>query len=426
MDIYTVRSGDTVFSISRKYNVPEQIIIADNRITNPNNLVPGQDLVISTNGTPYTVSAGESLYSIAMQHDMSVDDILAANPDITSPYIIYPGQTIYLPSDNENKRTIGVNGYAYPGISSSVLASTLPYLTYISVFSYSVTADGSLSNLDDESIIAAAKAAGVAPLMVITNTVPEGGFNSDVAHSILNESVARENLINSAIRIATEKGYYGINIDFEYIYPDDRNAYNDFLAELKQRTSDEGLGLSTAVAPKISDTQQGLLYEAHDYAFHSKTVDFVTIMTYEWGYLYGPPMAISPYPEVKKVISYAVSVMQPSKIFMGMSNYGYDWTLPFVKGRPARVLSVQQAVELAGNVGATIQYNENSQAPFFEYTDQSGSKHIVWFENARSVSARLSLVNDYGLGGVSYWNINTFFPQNWLVLEDMFNIRKIL
>ena len=148
-------------------------------------------------------------------------------------------------------------------------------------------------------------------------------------------------------------------------------------------------------------------------------------MTYEWGYLYGPPMAVAPYNEVRRVISYATTEIESQKILMGMPNYAYDWTLPYIKGRSAQILSINQAISRAFEFGVEIQFNESSKAPFYEYT-QNGVEHIVWFENARSTKARLQLINDFNLGGVSYWTINQFYMQNWRVLENMFNIEKVL
>ena len=425
LEIYTVKSGDTLYNIAQRYRIPENTIAQYNMLSDPSRLAVGQDLVIPTTDKAYTVSSGESLYSIALQNNVTLDALLAANPYLSPPYTIYPNQIIRIPYSTEEKKVISVNGYAYPNISNSVLTMTLPYLTYLSIFSYRASADGTINEIDDDALIATAKRYSVAPLMVVTNTVSEGGFSSDVASSIFNNEANMNRFIDNIINKALTKGYYGIDIDFEYLYQSDRDNYNSFLSTLSRRTKENNLELSTAVAPKLSDQQIGLLYEAHDYAYHGRTVDFVTIMTYEWGYLYGPPMAVSPYTEVKKVISYAVTEIPPRKVFMGMSNYGYDWTLPYVSGRPARILTVNQAVNLAIDVGAEIQFNESSQAPFFEYNDTSGAKHIVWFENARSIAARLSLVNDFDLGGVSYWNINSFFPQNWIVLDNMFTIRKL-
>jgi len=187
-----------------------------------------------------------------------------------------------------------------------------------------------------------------------------------------------------------------------------------------------GYTLTTAIAPKLSDSQIGLLYQAHDYAAHGRLVDHVIIMTYEWGYTYGPAMAVSPADQVERVLQYAVKVIPPRKILMGMPNYGYDWTLPFVKGTAARSLSNIGALQLAARVNARIQYDPKQQAPFFRYYDENRKQHEVWFDDARSIAARLALINEYNLGGVSYWTVNNFFNAQFRVLESMFRIKKLL
>ena len=165
----------------------------------------------------------------------------------------------------------------------------------------------------------------------------------------------------------------------------------------------------TAIAPKTSAGQVGTLYEAHDYPVHGELVDFVIIMTYEWGYIYGPAMAVAPINEVRRVLDYAVTEIPPEKILMGMPNYGYDWTLPFVQGSAARTLSNTAAIAQASDVGAAINYDEKSQAPFYNYYDRQGRRHEVWFDDARSIRARLRLIYDYRLGGLSYWTIDNLF-----------------
>lgn len=424
MVIYIVKSGDTLYSIGRQFGVTVAELERYNGFSDPNRLVVGQDVLIPIEGSTYTVQSGDSLYSIASSFGLNLNELLQANPNLQPPYTIYPNQTVNIP-ENAQRKTISVNGYAYPSINREVLRQTLPFLSYLAIFSYSVSSDGSLNSINDDELIRLSKQGRVAPIMVITNTEEGGGFRSEITQSVLNNSATRQTLINNVINKALQKGYLGIDVDFEYLYPDDREAYNEFLSLLKQQTDVHGLRLSTAIAPKISATQQGTLYEAHDYAFHGQTVDKVIIMTYEWGYLYGPPMAVAPYNEVRRVLSYAVTEIPPQKILMGMPNYGYDWTLPYRDGRPAEILSINAALNRAYEVGAEIQFSERSKAPFFEYT-QNGIDHIVWFENARSTAARLQLINDFSLGGASYWTVNQLYMQNWRVLDDMFNIEKVL
>lgn len=426
MRIHVVKPGESIYSISQQYRVPAQKIISDNELTDPEQLVVGQTIVILEGTRRHVVASGESVYSIARAYKISVRDLLAANPQITNPSSLQPGMVITIPPVTYNYGPIEVNGYTFPNIEMDVLRKTLPNLTYLSIFSYQVSPDGSLNTIPDEPLIQAARAARVAPLMVITNIKEGGGFDSDIAHSILTNETAQTNLINNVIRNLRQKNYFGLDIDFEYINPSDRENYNNFLRRVVRTLRPLGYTITTALAPKISGTQQGKLYEAHDYPVHGALMDHVILMTYEWGFTYSAPMAVSPITGVRRVLDYAVTVIPRRKIFMGISNYGYDWTLPYQPGTAARTVSNTGAVDLARSRGAVIQYDETAQAPFFYYYDDSGKQHVVWFEDARSIFARLTLANDYRLGGVSYWTIMKYFPQNWLILSSIFNIRKML
>lgn len=424
--IHVVRSGESVYSIGRLYGVSPSKIIADNELENPDRLVVGQTLVIMEGTRAHRVAPGQSLYIIARDYGVSVEDILAANPQITDPSRIFPGQVIAIPPRTRKLGTIEVNGYAFPNIDMEVLRKTLLYLTYLSIFSYEVRPNGSLRTIDDVPLIRAARAAGVAPLMVITNLQEGGGFSSDIAQAILRNNRVQETLINNVIETLRAKNYYGLDIDFEYIYPADRENYNNFLRKVVNRLKPLGYTITTALAPKIAADQPGLLYEAHDYPVHGALADHVILMTYEWGYTAGPPLPVAPLNEVRRVLNYAVTAIPRQKILMGIPNYGYDWTLPYTPGTRARTLSNTGAVDQAARVRAAIRYDPVSQAPFYNYYDENRRQHVVWFEDARSIEAKLRLVNEYNLGGVSYWTIGRYFPQNWLVLQSLYNIRKVL
>ncbi|MDF1494125.1 MULTISPECIES: glycosyl hydrolase family 18 protein [unclassified Caproiciproducens] len=424
MVIHIVRQGDSIYSLSRRYGVSIQKIIADNSLENTERLMIGQAIVVDADSVDHTVASGESLYSIARRYDTTVFRILSANPSITDPSRIRAGQVITIPLSTEKLGTIDVNGYAFPNINTTTLENTLPHLTYLSIFSYQVRPDGSLAPIQDTPLIQAAWNQNVGPMMVITNIQEGASFNSDLAHTILANPDIQNTLLENIVRTLNAKQYYGLDIDFEYIFPNDKNNYNSFIKKVVDRLRPLGYIVTTALAPKTSEGQTGLLYEAHDYAAHGTLVDHVILMTYEWGYTYGPPRAVAPVNLVENVLQYAVSVIPSKKILMGIPNYGYDWTLPFVQGSAARSLTNPGAVSLASRVGAQIMFDEEAQSPFFNYYE-NGKQHVVWFEDARSIQAKLRLVDQYNLGGVSYWTINSFFPQNWIVLNSMYNVRKV-
>ena len=422
MFIYVLKANETLWQIAGIYNVSVEAIARANELPNPETLVIGQALVIPKEATYHTVQPGESPWSISQQYGVSVQSLIAVN-GIQNPNFIYPGTILTIPQ--KPRPVIQVNGYIYilGQEAGPIVRDVGRYLTYLSPFAYLIREDGSLQQIDDAAAIQAAFAVGAIPMMAITNfTATARGEN--LASVVLNSPQLVESLLTNIVTIMREKGYRGLNIDFENVLPADRIPYNNFLQRAVNRLHPLGYFVSTAVAPKISGQQGGLLYEAHDYEAHGRIVDFVVLMTYEWGWRKGPPQAISPINEMRRVLDYAVTVIPREKIFLGFQIYARDWLYPHVPGQEAETFSNQEAILRAVRYGATIQYDIVSQSPFFRYTDAQGQGHEVWFEDARSAQAKFDLIKNYNLRGLSYWALGYPFPQNWALLNDNFIIEK--
>lgn len=426
MQIHVVKPGDTLSEIAMMYNVPLSILINSNKIVNPQSLVVGQTIVIPIWGSYYFVQPGDSLYSISKKLNIPVQQLQKIN-NIQNPNQIVPGMRLYIPQKPRTRIYSGayIDTDITGNRTSEVLSEVGKLLSSVQAFSYQVNSNGELKPLSHENeILTVAKNSNITPIMVITN-IENGKFSTEAATSILNNPNIRSELLKKIIVIMNEKGYKGLDIDFEYIGLQNKDAYNSFLIEAKNALDEHNYSLSSALAPKLSDEQIGVLYQGHDYAFHGKTNDFVFIMTYEWGYVAGPPMAVAPINEVKKVMNYAISRIPKEKIMMGIPLYGYDWKLPFVQGESrARAISCQEAILIADNNNVKIEYDPVAQSPFFFYTDSDGNKHEVWFEDARSIQAKFDLVKSLGIRGFYYWVLGRDFPQNWLLLEDNFIVIK--
>ena len=424
MEIYVVKSGDSLWALSRRFGVSVEAIAQANQLSDPSLILVGQALLIPKKDASYTVQRGDTLSAIARRYGVSLLCMIAANPQLENPNRIFPGQRLRVPLAGCERGEILVNGYVSDASRAS-LEAQLPYLSFLSPFCWRTDTQGGLTretNLNDEL----AGSYGVARLLTVTNLRANGGFSGEIAHAIFRDEAARQRFFENVERRLAEGEYYGLNLDFEYVFPYDREAYNDFLAALSERLHRLGYLLVTALAPKTSDNQQGLLYTAHDYAAHGRYADYVVLMTYEWGYTYGPAMAVAPIHKVRQVLDYAVRVMPAGKILMGVPNYGYDWTLPFQQGSAARALTNTGAVALAGRARAAIQFDPTAQAPYFRYVDSEGRQHEVWFEDARSLRAKYALVGEYELAGLSFWNLNSLYRTNFLLLESMYGIEKVL
>ena len=194
-------------------------------------------------------------------------------------------------------------------------------------FSHRALPDGSIDSPDDSDVRALAETGGAAPLLGLTNTLPNGAFDTGAAAALLASPEAQDRLLDGVARLRRERGYRGLSLDFEKLRPDDREPFAAFLRRAAEREHDAGGLLVTAVAPKHHAEQRGIWHEAHDYALHAEVADRVVVMAYEWGSRYSQPGPIAPLPLMREVMRYATAEIPREKLLLGLGLYAYDWTL---------------------------------------------------------------------------------------------------
>lgn len=392
MQIYVVKQGDNVDQIAGAFGITVERLIYDNQIDPPYRLAVGQALLIR-NEEDLTGEAGDTVGSIG-----------SSGPRL-------PLET---------------NGYAYPYIDEDTLNETLPFLTDLSIFSYGFTTEGKLvpPTLDVNWMIEDARKRGTRPMLVLTPLGPDGRFNNELVSVLVRNEDLQEQLIREMWAEIQTKNYGGADIDFEYVHAEDRVPYAAFVSRVTRTLNVFGYKVTVALVPKTSRDQKGLLYEGIDYRLLGAAANQVMLMTYEWGYTYGPPMAVAPINMVRRVVEYALTEIPPEKISLGIPNYGYDWPLPFERGKTkAESIGNREAVQIAIGYGVDIQFDEKAQSPYFYYW-QYGVQHEVWFEDVRSINAKFQLIKEYGLHGAGYWQIMRFFRPNWLLADGTFLIQK--
>ena len=424
--IHTVNAGETLYAIAARYGVDPNLLRVNNGVGQDGALAVGQTLVVQTVRTFHIVQPGQTLTAIAVHYGMTLRELYRNNYFLEGQERIEPGQFLVIEYDDERLREIVTNGYAYPEITRRALSATLPYMSYLSPFTYGLDAQLGLLPLDDSALLQEAYRLGAAPLMHLSSLTEDGSFSSARAAQLLTDEQRKNALIEEIVALMEEKGYQGLDVDFEFIPAARGEDYVRFIRRLRERLAPLGYPVMVALAPKTYAAQPGLLYEAHNYPQLAAAADRVLLMTYEWGYTYGPPMAVAPIENVRRVVEYALTEMPAEKIFLGIPNYGYDWPLPFVQGQTrARSISNQEAVQIAIRYGAEIQFDERAQSPYFRYTAADGVVHEVWFEDARSMAAKLRLVSEYGLYGAGYWNLMRPYPQGWVLLNALYEVQSI-
>ena len=421
MQIYVVKPGDTLYSIGRALSLAPGFLARYNGLREPYRLAVGQSLLVLRPEKTVTVRAGDTLSSIAASAGTDVLSLYRMNPNLSGSDRLYPDQILVTQLEQSRTRSVFAGGYAYPYVQESVLRGILPFAGALMPFTYGFTPEGALVPMDDERLLALAEDYGVRPFLHLSTLTAAGTFSAAQAVVVLRSETFQQTLAGAVLQTMREKGYMGLDVDFEYLGRELAEAYAQFLSRLHELLAPYGLPLIAALAPKTSANQPGTLYEGHDYAAIASACDAVLLMTYEWGYTYGPPMAVAPVGAVRRVVEFALTQMDAAKILLGFPNYAYDWTLPFTAGATrAQSIGNEAAPLLAAQYGAEIQFDTQSQTPYFTYLDEAGQPHEVWFEDARSTQAKFDLLSEYGLLGLGYWNFMRPFTAGFSLQNYLF------
>ncbi len=429
---YRMAPGDTLFQLAQAFNTTTEAIAQANQIADPNRIQVGTVLTIpGWSQVSYTVRPGDTLYLIANRFGTPLNLILKVN-QITDPSQIFPGQTLTIPQPRAPiiKRIIETMGFFHftnlTGLARSLRVIS-PFLTYAGLFQYPISDAGEITvSPNTERSVSLFKSNNIQPLLVLTNWGSDG-FDPDLARTILGDPAVKPRAIENTLQLLERYGFAGVNVDFENMYAEDRQLYTNFIRDLRDALKPRDFLVSLAAPPKAADLSSSVWVGTFDYRALGELADFIFLMTYEWGWIGGPPMAIAPITQVRRVLDYAVTQIPRQKILQGVPFYGYNWQLPDTPENIASPVNLVEVYPLAYRFQASINYDFTAQAPWFRYTDGSGVGHEVWFEDARSVNVKYDTAREYDLRGVGWWSyINEpyGFPQNWPIMDEKFNVRK--
>ncbi|HEX3832830.1 MAG TPA: Mur ligase family protein, partial [Solirubrobacteraceae bacterium] len=283
------------------------------------------------------------------------------------------------PAHRTGRRALEVNAYIEPRRGDRALETAAHHLTYLSVLSHKLRPDGRLEPLRFARASAAAGTGGPARLLVISNRQGDR-FSRQLATEILGSALVQDRLVANVARAVDEHGYRGVNIDFENLRGDERDAYTGLIERFAATLRPHGVWLSTALAPRVPSAHTGSECAAHDYGAHGAFTDFVVVMTDERGSATEPPIPSDPLgvptttaslDGMRDVVNDALSEIPAEKVLMGMPLPGCDPTA-----------------------------------------------------SPRSAEAELALADELGVRGVSYSSLPPEGAGDWSVLGRRFQLRK--
>jgi spore germination protein YaaH len=235
---------------------------------------------------------------------------------------------------------------------------------------------------------------------------------SEVLNRILREPELRERWLTAIVRRAEEHGYDGVNLDFEAGYPTDRDVYSAFVADLAQRLHDRGKTLSVAVSAKSRDVANHPRSTFYDYRALSDAADSLFVMA--WGYKWttSAPGAPDPVEWIQAIVAYIRTMPNYQRFVLGSPLYGMDWAADGGFAHPADHWEYDELLALTSRFGVTPWYDAPSQTMRFDYVDDAGQPHQVWYHDASTLAARVALAREAGLGS-GVWRLGNEDQRIW-------------
>jgi spore germination protein len=300
-----------------------------------------------------------------------------------------------------------------PSLSGGARASfdaNKDILDEISPFWYSTNANGQLYGNRNDELVVLAHENNILVLPSIHNI-----GNYEIIVNIISDPQQRSRHVQNIIDEVLARNYDGIDIDYESLDASVRPAYSAFIKELGEALHVHGKILSVAVHAK--DRDYGGLGGFQDWTVIGQYADRVRIMTYDYHWRGGGPGPVAPLYWVQAVAEYAATVIDPSKVFIGVPFYGYDWP-PQGNARGLPWGDIEDLIEEQDLTVNLMQRNRDGPVDesWFRYQSERGMRE-VWFMTDRGLESKLELVQTMDLAGIAIWQLGYEKPEYWDVIR---------
>lgn len=264
----------------------------------------------------------------------------------------------------------------------------------------------------------------------VVPTVSTGLSASEFA-GIVSNPERRSTHVRALADLADQWDVAGLDLDYESInFGTDagreavRKYYPVFVAQLERKLQKHGRRLTVTVASRTSAGDPN--WWVYNYERLGKAADRIRIMTYDFHWDGGPPGPIAPKSWVNDVASFASRRINPGKISIGMPAYGRDWFAGTISGRcPASARTTLSRTtadmeDFAASIGKTPVWRKDATSRYFSYTRKYSvgdrtcrAKRVVWYDDARSLQAKVGLVQRHRLRGIAIWALGHEGAGTW-------------
>lgn len=416
MKIHTVERGESIRSVAELYGVPESRILFDNELDPHHRLYPGQTLIIGEPTCTDSVRGGDTLERIAKRNDTDVLTLLQNNPHLAAAGLL-PSQPLNIAYDRKENRCIPV--HAYSGTAEeTILRKRLPLVSVLSVQNAALLQSGRVQLLECAPRLAAlAREYRTLPILCIEATDAYGRHDTGAAVQILSSPNLTERFIRSTLEAVKAGGFAGAELLIMPMPAGDGGRLTELLLALAGRFEECGLYLLAPWLPNLPQT--GSMVENR-----MDIADFVPIRNY----LFDDGKSASPAAPLDRIEAALAADFVPKyakKLLLGIPSFGIDYTQAAAGYRKRAVPAEQICRTLAAP--PDVHFDETTQTPFAVYTEDAYHcpvGHKLCYEDARSLAAKLAVVEKNGLCGISICSLAYDTPVLWQLLNQTYKVAK--
>ncbi len=271
--------------------------------------------------------------------------------------------------------------------------------------------EGDFTSFASSAYVANAHEMGLEVWALISDITESETINM---YELLGRTSTRTQLIDNLIATALEYDLDGINIDFESIGTDTGEAFIEFIRELSIPCRENGIVLSV----------DNYVPMGYNNFYHRKeqglVADYVIIMGYDEHHKNSTETgSVASINYVESGIAKTVEEVAPEKVINAIPFYTRIWETNGTQ-ITCQTVGMEMAAEYLKNHAIETKWDEITCQNYGEY--QSGNSYFqVWLEDAESIKVKLSVMDNYHIGGVAEWRLGLETPVVWEVIADYVN-----
>lgn len=273
---------------------------------------------------------------------------------------------------------------------------------------HTIDAAGNLAGEIPKKVLKLAQRRNIKVIPLVTN----GAFDRTSAHAFLDDVDAQDKAIAAMIAEAKKFKYAGWQIDFEQMSDTYKDKFSAFVERAGTAFEKEDLSLSVAVIAKISENPEDYpndlwkkLIGVYDFKALAEAADFISLMSYDEPFKTGP---VSPKPWLERVVAHALITIPPEKLSIGIPLYYWE-----------REDATNRIMEIGGSNGVKIAkktrgskegFDAAMGTAFIKYV-VDGTQRTLWYENPKSISTKLTIIDEHDAHGFSAWALGLETPE---------------